>query len=158
MYTAAAQSACQTRGARDGDLDGILALYRELRPQDPEPLPNARKVFDRMLARDDVRILVCEVDGRLVSTCMLALIPNLASGTRPIGLLEHVVTLAAHRGHGYARRVLEHALSVAWQANCCKVMLLSGAQRDDAHRLYESVGFTGDVERGFVVKPRGAVR
>ena len=92
MYAEAAHAGCQTRGARGGDLEGILALYRELRPQDPEPLPNARKVFDRMLARDDVLIVVCEVDGTLVSTCMLALIPNLASGTRPIGLIEHVVT------------------------------------------------------------------
>jgi hypothetical protein len=32
-------------------------------------------------------------------------------------------------------------------------MLLSGAERAAAHRLYESVGFRADVERGFVAKP-----
>jgi len=36
-------------------------------------------------------------------------------------------------------------------------MLLSGAQRKEAHKLYESVGFDGDVERGFVAKPKGVV-
>jgi GNAT superfamily N-acetyltransferase len=65
-----------------------------------------------------------------------------------------MITLAAHRGHGYGRRVLEYALALAWSAGCCKVVLLSGAQRTDAHRLYESVGFVGKVENGFVIKPK----
>jgi hypothetical protein len=37
--------------------------------------------------------------------------------------------------------------------NCCKVVLLSGAQRVEAHRVYEAIGFSGEVERGFVIKP-----
>jgi hypothetical protein len=32
-------------------------------------------------------------------------------------------------------------------------MLLSGVQREEAHALYESLGFRGDIERGFVIKP-----
>ena len=47
---------------------------------------------------------------------------------------------------------MPHALELAWGHGCCKVMLSSGAQRDAAHRLYESVGFDGDRERGFVIK------
>ncbi len=53
--------------------------------------------------------------------------------------------------------VLEYALNAAWSKGCYKVLLLSGAQRTQAHRLYESVGFLGDVERGFVAKPPNAV-
>jgi GNAT superfamily N-acetyltransferase len=87
---------------------------------------------------------------------MLATVPSLANGARPFGLIEHVVTLSAHRKRGYARLVLEHAIQLAWSKGCCKVMLLSGALRADAHRLYQSVGFDGDVERGFVIKPGGA--
>jgi hypothetical protein len=29
-------------------------------------------------------------------------------------------------------------------------------QRSEAHALYESVGFRGDMERGFVAKPSNA--
>ena len=68
-------------------------------------------------------------------------------------MIEHVVTLRAFRGRGLGAAVLWHALAFAWAQQCCKVMLLSGAQRPDAHRLYEAVGFRGDVERGFVAKP-----
>jgi GNAT superfamily N-acetyltransferase len=142
------------RTATAGDLAGVLALYRELRPHDPELAPEAaRHAFANLLARDDLHLLVCEGGDVLAATCMLAVIPNLASGARPFGVIEHVVTLSSERRRGYARLVLRHALDLAWAEGCYKVLLLSGAQRTEAHKLYESVGFVGDVERGFVAKP-----
>jgi GNAT superfamily N-acetyltransferase len=133
----------------------MLALFRELRPQEP-PLPRetAQKIFAGLLAREDLEIIVCEVEGLLAASCTLATIPNLTSGGRPFAVIEHVVTLSTHRRRGYGRRVLEHALEQAWSNGCYKVMLLSGAQRADAHRLYESVGFVRDIEYGFVAKPK----
>ena len=146
------------RGAEAKDLQGILALYKELRPNDPIlPPPAAHQAFTNLLARKDVDLVVCEVADTLVATCILATIPNLASSARPIGVIEHVVTLAAYRKRGYARLVLESALARAWSRGCCKVMLLSGSQRTDAHKLYESVGFVSDVERAFVAKPGNEV-
>ncbi|WP_137940275.1 GNAT family N-acetyltransferase [Chitinivorax sp. B] len=144
------------RKAETKDLDGILVLYRELRPHDPELAPTvAEDIFANLLSQGYVHVLVCEAEGILVATCTLVTIPNLASGARPYGVIEHVVTLSAHRGKGYARIVLDQALSLAWSLGCYKVMLLSGAQRIEAHKLYESVGFNGDIERGFVAKPTG---
>lgn len=141
------------RQAEIQDLDGILALYRVLRPHDPVLAPAvAVDTFAALLAQGFVHVLVCELDGRLVATCTLVVIPNLASGARAYGVIEHVVTLPAHRGQGYGRMVLKQALDLAWALGCYKVMLLSGAQRHEAHKLYESLGFDGDVERGFVVK------
>ena len=66
---------------------------------------------------------------------------------------EHVVTLPEFRGQGLARQVMAQALDFAWSRDCCKVMLLSGARRAEAHKLYAALGFDGDVERGFVIKP-----
>src|SRR5215208_7960 len=99
------------RRAESNDLAGILVLYRELRPRDPELAPDAaREAFRGLTARNDVHILVCEEGQTLVATCMLAIIPNLASGARPFGVIEHVVTLSARRNRGYGRRILEYAL------------------------------------------------
>jgi GNAT superfamily N-acetyltransferase len=145
--------------ATPGDLVGILALYRELRPTDAE-LPQADMVLSRILSNPDIALVVCECDGTLAATCMLAIVPNLASGGHPFGVIEHVVTLAQFRRRGFARAVLVFALKLAWARNCYKVILLSGTQRSEAHALYEGVGFRGDVERGFVAIPgrRGLVK
>ncbi len=142
------------RVATCDDLSSVQALYAELRPDDPVLLPEqARSLWHQIVEDPHVHVVVAEIGGRLAATCMLATVPNLASGGRRIGIIEHVITAAAFRRRGLAGRVLRHALAMAWAQRCCKVLLLSGMQRPEAHALYESVGFRGDVERGFVAKP-----
>jgi GNAT superfamily N-acetyltransferase len=143
-----------TRFAEYRDLDGVLRLYKELRPHDPDlTAHNADALWRELLDQPHVRVVVADVEGCLASTCMVALIANLASGGRAFAVIEHVVTLPQFRGRGLARATMQHALNFAWSRNCCKVMLLSGMQRPDAHRLYETLGFRADIERGFVIKP-----
>lgn len=144
-----------TRLATQGDLAGLAALYAQLRPNDPPLVGPAFELLLGQLAENpNVRLLVGELNSVLVSTCMLGIIQNLAQGGKPFGVIEHVVTLSSHQKQGHGREVLSRALDYAWQANCYKVMLLSGAKLSAAHSVYESLGFAGDVERGFVAKPK----
>ncbi|MET0532930.1 MAG: GNAT family N-acetyltransferase [Steroidobacter sp.] len=145
------------RFAEHQDLNGILQLYKELRPHDPElAFHDANIAWLRLLDQPHLRVVVADTQGHLASTCMIAIITSIASGARPFAVIEHVVTLAQFRGRGLARATVQYALDFAWSQNCCKVMLLSGVQRPEAHRLYEAMGFNGDVERGFVIKPVSA--
>ncbi|WP_222621998.1 GNAT family N-acetyltransferase [Variovorax sp. PAMC26660] len=147
-------ASAQVREAVMADLGAVQALYAELRPHDPMLAPEeAKRLWAGIVDNPHACIVVAQIDGQLGATCMLATLPNLASGGRRIGVIEHVITAAAFRRRGLARVVLGHALALAWQQGCCKVMLLSGMAREEAHGLYESVGFRGDVERGFVAKP-----
>jgi GNAT superfamily N-acetyltransferase len=141
------------RLAKSDDLAAVLGLYKGLRPDEPElPTELAQTRWREVTDGEHSIITVVEVDGVIAATCMLALIANLASGGRQIGLIEHVVTASPFRQRGFAKRALAFTLDHAWAARCCKVLLLSGAQRAEAHRLYEAVGFCGDIERGFVIK------
>jgi GNAT superfamily N-acetyltransferase len=80
----------------------------------------------------------------LVSSCTLAIIPNLTRGCRSYGVIENVVTHPNRRRIGLGRRVLSAALTAAWQADCYKVMLATGSHREETLRFYEQAGF----ERG----------
>ena len=157
MNTSHRPTGAHVREAVMGDLAAVRALYAELRPNDPVlPPDEAQRLWGEIVDNPHACVVVAEMQGQLGATCMLATIPNLASGGRRIGVIEHVITAAAFRRRGLAREVLRHALSLAWAQGCCKVLLLSGAAREEAHGLYESVGFCGDVERGFVAKPAPA--
>ncbi|MBB6563723.1 GNAT superfamily N-acetyltransferase [Acidovorax soli] len=141
------------RRAIESDRDAVLALYRELRPHDPPLAPDrAAALWSSVHDSPHSLIAVCEHEGQVAATCMLALVANLASEGRPIGFIEHVVTASAARRLGLGEACLAFATDEAWRLGCCKVVLLSGAQRPQAHRLYEKLGFNGDVERGFVIK------
>jgi GNAT superfamily N-acetyltransferase len=145
------------RNALPTDMHAVLALFRELRPDDPViPAERMASLWHEITATERSKIVVAEVDGEIAACCMLAFIANLASGGRKIGLLEHVITASRFRRQGLGKQVLEFAIAQAWQADCCKVMLLSGANRPDAHRVYAAIGFQGDMERGFVIKAPSA--
>ncbi|WAG17512.1 GNAT family N-acetyltransferase [Aeromonas hydrophila] len=129
------------------DMAGLLALYRELRPHDPALAPDAaRTALTALLAQPHLHLLVAEVDGQL------GVVATLTNGGRPFGMVEHVVTASAFRRQGISRQLLTHALALAWQQDCYKVMLLSGEGREAAHRLYASLGFKAGIEKGFVLK------
>ncbi|WOX46724.1 GNAT family N-acetyltransferase [Aeromonas sp. XH] len=135
------------------DLAGLLALYQELRPQDPVlDEQGACEGLAAMLDLPHTRIMVALVEGQLASSCQLGVIPTLTNGGRPFGIIEHVITGAAFRRQGLSHQLLEHTLALAWELHCYKVMLLSGEGREAAHRLYEGLGFKAGIEKGFVIK------
>ncbi|WP_119860589.1 GNAT family N-acetyltransferase [Pseudoalteromonas sp. MSK9-3] len=136
------------------DLKGVLALYKELRPHDVELEAHfAKAKWGELLDDPSMLLVVAERDGELASTCALGLNRSIANGARPFGIIEHVVTSQNFRKQGLSRKVLEYALKLAWQHDCAKVMVLSGEALTSAHRVYESVGFKGGIEKGFVIKP-----
>ena len=136
------------------DLEPLLALYRQLNPDD-DPLPPQREVaalWKSMVDDPHLQIFVIEFDGRLVAAATLVLVPNLTRGARPYGLVENVVTEREHRRKGYATAVLQHALEHAWSANCYKVMLLTGSRREETLRVYQKAGFRRGLKTGFVAQ------
>jgi GNAT superfamily N-acetyltransferase len=89
-------------------------------------------------------VIVADTGGLLVSSCTLAIIPNLSRGARPYGVIENVVTHADYRGAGLGRAILRAALDIAWQADCYKVTLATGSKQEATLRFYQGAGF----ERG----------
>ncbi len=139
----------------DSDLDAILALYGDLHSKD-DPLPprlSVEHTWETVLAGAGNHYLGYFVGDRLVSSCVLTIVPNLTRGCRPYGLVENVVTQADHRRRGYATAVLHRALELAWSERCYKVMLLTGSTDEGVLGFYEAAGFRPGVKKGFVALP-----
>lgn len=131
------------RLARPEDLEGMLALYRHLNPDDPPPAPAAAEAaWTALLSSPWTSVFVVEAMGRPVASCTLVLVPNLTRGARPYGVIENVVTDAAYRRRGFGQAVLKAALDRAWARDCYKVMLATGSPQESTLRFYESAGFT----------------
>ena len=139
--------------ATSEDLAGVLALYRQLNPDDPVlDVAGAAPVWAAVLGSGLTTPFVAEIEGRLVSSCTLAIVPNLSRGARPYGVIGNVVTDAGHRRSGLGRAVLEAALDKAWAADCYKVLLATGSRRESTLRFYEGVGFTRDAKTYFEIR------
>jgi GNAT superfamily N-acetyltransferase len=138
------------------ELPDLLGLYAQLHPEDPVVDPNApavRQLWQKILTDSNLRYYVAEQDGKVVATCTLTIIPNLTRGLRPYGVMENVVTNAAHRKRGFGTNVLRFALDDAWASGCYKVMLQTGSKDETTLRFYENAGFVRGVKTGFVAYP-----
>jgi GNAT superfamily N-acetyltransferase len=130
------------RSAAEADLPELLNLYRHLHPHDPQLEPaTAERVWSTLLASGFMTVIVAQAAERLVSSCTLAIVPNLSRGGRSYGVIENVVTHADYRQLGLGRRLLAHATDLAWQADCYKVLLATGSKREATLRFYEGAGF-----------------
>jgi GNAT superfamily N-acetyltransferase len=67
-------------------------------------------------------------------------------------VIENVVTHADYRRLGLGRRVLAHALDVAWQADCYKVLLATGSTQETTLRFHEEAGFHRGSKNYFEVR------
>lgn len=142
------------RAAGEGDLVAVLRLMRELNPDDAELSADlAKTTWLTMLGQAGLAVYVVELAGQLIATCSLLLVPNLTRNARPYALIENVVTLSAFRGQGYARAVLQFALTQAWQANCYKVMLSTSARSEGVLEFYRRCGFVDGIKTGFIAVP-----
>jgi GNAT superfamily N-acetyltransferase len=143
----------EIREISESELSELLALYRSLHESD-DPLPEldvVEGIWKQIQADPNLRYFGVFVDGRLVSSCTLCIIPNLTRGCRPYGVIENVVTHIDHRRKGYGKTVLRAALSYAWSRNCYKVMLLTGRKNEETYQFYESVGFDRNAKQAFLV-------
>ena len=139
------------RPATLDDRDALRALLAELHPDQPAPPDGA---LEALLAHPGVTLILAECDGVPRATCTLAVVPNLSHGGRPYGVIENVVTAAAHRRRGLGRAVLAEAVRRARAAGCYKVHLATGSRRESTLAFYDSAGFTRDAKTYFEIRDR----
>jgi GNAT superfamily N-acetyltransferase len=140
------------RKAGRSDLSELLALYSHLDPDDRLPLlEQAEQRFEQLGCYAGSGIFIGHADGALAASCTLVVIPNLARGGQPYGLIENVVTHSTYRGRGYGKQILRAAVEAAWNADCYKVMLMTGSKKPSTLAFYASAGFEQN-KTGFQVR------
>jgi GNAT superfamily N-acetyltransferase len=130
----------------------LIELYKHLHQKDdPEP-PNVKlyEVWEEIVTNHALPYFGIDFQGQLVSSCALAIIPNLTRGARPYGLIENVVTHTAYRKRGFATKMLKETMQYAWNHDCYKVMLLTGSKDPAIHQFYENTGLIKGIKTGFI--------
>jgi GNAT superfamily N-acetyltransferase len=142
------------RRAQQADLDVILSLYEELADRQitaaPADSASAAPLLAKILAEPARELAVAIVDGQVVGTADLLVVPNLTHRGEPWAIVENVIVTSAARRAGAGRRLMEHLIELARAAGCCKLQLLSGKHRAEAHSFYRSLGLDA-VAEGFKI-------
>ncbi len=139
------------REATKNDLAALLELYLFLHEDSiPEQDEHLQNTWNQILEDKNHHLIVNEIDGKIVSSCVCVIIPNLTRNVRPYAFIENVVTHADYRKKGYAAECLAYAKSLAQKENCYKMMLLTGSKRPETLRFYEKAGYNSSDKTAFV--------
>ena len=139
------------REAKYEDLQELLELYLYLHEDSiPEDSENLRNTWQQITEDKNHHLIVCEEEGKLVSSCVCVIIPNLTRNVRPYAFVENVVTHEAYRGKGYATMCLNYAKELAERANCYKMMLLTGSKNPKTLQFYENAGYNSSDKTAFI--------
>lgn len=139
------------REITDGDFDGLMKLYTQLHDN---PLPDKSErvmgIWQQILADDNHHIIVAEEDGKIVSSSVCVIIPNLTHGQQPYAFVENVITDENYRCKGLATQCLDYARKLAVKENCYKIMLLTGSKLDSTLRFYKRAGYNSNDKTAFI--------
>ncbi len=133
------------------DFDGLMRLYTQLHSNPiPEKTPEIISLWNKIVDDKDHHIIVAEADGKIVSSCVCVIVPNLTHNQQPYALIENVVTDAEYRKRGLASQCLDLARKIARKENCYKLMLLTGAKDEATLNFYRRAGYNSIDKTAFI--------
>ena len=139
------------REIRENELSKILELYLHLHEKSiPQMTKQLERTWNTIIQDKNHHIIVKEVDGKIVSSCVCVIIPNLTRNVRPYAFIENVVTHSDYRGRGYATECLNYAKHVAEKENCYKMMLLTGSKQEKTLNFYSNAGYNSADKTAFI--------
>ena len=144
----------EVRFADSGDLDAMADLLHELftlesdfRPAREKQLTALRWLLDHP-AHGCLFVFVLADTGRVVGMANALISISTAEGGQVL-ILEDIIIMAGHRGHGHGRRLVEQVLCWAETEGFCRVTLLADKDNRDALAFYQRLGF---AESAMVVR------
>lgn len=134
------------RQAEPEDAAAIAELYRKLCPDQPTEVD---QVQVGLMADDpNCHLLVAEIDGKVLGTVLLLIVPDSLFGSRPVGMIRNLIVEEGVRRMGVGRKLMTVALRIGRNSGVTTIALTSAPHRDEGHALFKSVGCK--EVRGFV--------
>jgi len=138
--------------AKREHLPMILELYKQLIPEeDPINIIVANKIWEK-IENNGIKYFIAIEDNKIISSCYLAIIPNLTRNGKSNGFIENVITDEKYRKKGIGKKMIEMAIEYGKQNNCYKIILQSSYKRKENHMFYEKCGFDGNSKRAFEIR------
>lgn len=139
------------REVTENDFDNLLKLYMQLHDNPfPDKDNRVMEIWNSIINDSNHHIIVAEEDGKIVSSCVCVIIPNLTRKQRPYAFIENVITDKEYRKKGLATACLNYAKEIAKRENCYKMMLLTGSKEDSTLNFYEQAGYNKNDKTAFI--------
>jgi GNAT superfamily N-acetyltransferase len=137
-----ARCALEIRDARPEDVTGLLHLWSQSGRNEATPRPpdEATRALAQIAADPDERMLVGLVDDQVVAALHLRRSPLSPLHTETAVHTSYLLVLPEHRRHGYARALLDAALSWAEEKDVTHITAITTSNSRDTNRFLARLG------------------
>ncbi|MDE5569086.1 MAG: GNAT family N-acetyltransferase [Ruminococcus sp.] len=133
------------------DFRGLMKLYMQLHDNPmPDETVEITELWNRIVDDKNHHIIVAEEDGKIVSSCVCVIIPNLTHNQQSYAFIENVITDKDYRKRGLATKCLNYAKDIALKENCYKLMLLTGSKEKSTLNFYRQAGYNSEDKTAFI--------
>ena len=135
------------RQATEADLPSIIELLgdddiaRAREGFQAGVTPQSRDAFEEIAADPNNELWVGELDGKVIATLQLTIIPGLSRGGMKRALLEAVRVHGDHRSQGIGELFMNAVIERARERGCGLIQLTTDTRRTAAQRFYVRLGF-----------------
>lgn len=136
------------RSAQLADLPTIIRMLADdflgsQRERCEDPLPESYiKAFREIEADPNNELIVAELEGEVIGTLQLTYTPSISFQGSKRCTVESVRVDEKLRGQGIGREMMQWTIERAKENGCASIQLTTNNDRVDAHRFYESLGFS----------------
>lgn len=134
----------EVRRAKETDLEGVIDLMKQLGHSLPDG--SAAELWSAVSSDGAHDVIVAKADGSIVGMIDVMSRIHLHHGGL-VATVDSLVVDGSRRGQRVGTRLLDSALSAVARRGVALVELTSSTARTDAHRFYESNGFTRNGAR-----------
>lgn len=139
------------REINKNDYKGLMRLYMQLHDNPmPEDTAEIVELWNRIVDDKNHHIIVAEENGKIVSSCVCVIIPNLTHNQQSYAFIENVITDKDYRKRGLATKCLNYAKDIALKENCYKLMLLTGSKEESTLNFYRHAGYNSEDKTAFI--------
>jgi len=132
------------RTATEADLPVIIAMLAddEIAENRETSVPDCyREAFAAMAKEVFNKMLLAELDGKIVGSLQLVFIPGVSRNGSKRALIESVRVKSSSRGQNIGTALMKEAIRLAKENGCKLVQLDSDLRRPRAHLFYRRLGF-----------------
>lgn len=130
------------------DLSALAQLAEELTGR-PVNLDRLSRNLAWMLERPEYLILGAYENNELLGSATGILCPDIVNECRPFVVMENLIVAARARGTGLGRLLIAGIEAFAKDHDAAYLFFVSRAERKEAHRFYQAMGYGSDVVHGF---------
>lgn len=97
-----------------------------------------------------MRLIGFVIEDNIVGMCTLIKINGISKSGRPFAIIENVVVAKEYQKKNIGTKLIKHAIAIAEDWNCYKLILETGSKQEWKHRFYEKCGLIKGEKTAFI--------